>query len=182
MRVRKPVSQLSLFATAFVSGLLLLHCSCSMFGTPGSTAAPNVKYADCEVWGQKGFEHLECFVLQVAGISKHRLQFVRDDGLVVVPEEMTLDNIKEQFVDSNITDRGGGRLSVTAGGLTWYFLKDQAQPQSVRALWRTDWRVLNTENNRELSLPCTLHDVLHVLGRECVASDSRGEIELPNDR
>ena len=117
--------------------------------------------------------------MEVAGVERHRLQFVRDDGSSVIPEGMTLDKVKAEFADFTIEDRGAGRLSVKAGGLDWSFLRGESQPQYVEALWGTTWNVRNIDNGRELSLPCDLREVVSVLGRDCVATDSRGKVPLP---
>lgn len=146
-----------------LAALALAATSCGSSGVP---EPPSVIYADCEVWGEKGFNHLECFIIVVAGVDHHRLELVRDDGLTVVPKNMTLEKVKEMFPDLTSEDRGGGRLSVDAGGLKWSFHGEKRELQLVRALWRTDWRVRNIDNGRELTFPCTSVDVVKVLGKD----------------
>lgn len=106
-------------------------------------------------------------------MDHHRLEFVRDDGLTVVPKDMTLEKVKEMFPDMTSEDEGAGRLSVKAGGLEWYFLGERKELQSVGALWRTDWRVRNIDNGSELTLPCTSVDVVKILGRDGYTKTSR---------
>ena len=141
---------------------------------------PKVKYDDCKVWGTRGFDFLECIVIDLAGVPNDRLVLIGDDGTKIIPRDETLDSVKQRFPDATVEDRGKGRLSVSGGGLKWSFQEGEEEPQLVQALWREEWKVLNTENGRELSFPCSLKEVLHVLGRDCSATDHRGRpVELP---